>query len=191
LNPSKSEPREAAAQPAARQPNDSNGDYAAFFRATLAPLQRYLSRLIGSRDEAQDIAQDAYRRVFSVMRERAIEHPRALLYTTARHLALDELKHRSRSPFEHASVDRALCAAPGIEAMVMAREEAALLEAAIHRLPEECRAVLLLRTGEQLTHREVAARLGLTPKQAEKRLHRAVRLLHLELHAPKAERASA
>lgn len=160
------------------------GDYGGFFRATFAPLRRYLARLVGSHDEAQDIAQDAYARVYAVMRERPVEHPRALLYTTARHLAIDELKHRGRSPFAVASVDAALSPAPAIEAIVMAREEAALLAQAIERLPDECRAVLLLRLGEQLTHEEVGARLGLTKKQAEKRLHRAVRELHLAMHAP-------
>lgn len=159
-------------------------DFAAFFRTTLAPLRRYVARLIGSADEAQDIAQDAYARVYTVMQEREVKHPQALLYTTARHLAIDELKHRSRAPFEPVLAEGVPSPAPATEAIVMAREEAAMLEQAIRSLPEDCRRVLLLRTGEQLTHEEVAFRLGLTRKQAEKRMHRAVRLLHLALNPP-------
>lgn len=161
-------------------------DYGSFFRITLAPLRRYLTQLIGSHDEAQDIAQDAYAKVFTVMRERPVRHPRALLYTTARNLAIDELRHRARSPFDAAPTDTAPCTSAGIEATVMAREEADLLAQAIEQLPEPLRSVLLLRTGEHLTHEQVALRLGLTKKQAEKRLHRAVRLLHQALNTPPA-----
>ena len=184
LSPSPPESAGDPPGPVSPKPPTGTGDYGAFFRATLAPLRRYLTRLVGSREEAQDIAQDAYAKVYTAMNERAIEHPRALLYTTARHLAIDELKHRGRSPFREAPVDATPSSSPGIEAIVMAREEAVLLEHAINRLPEECRAVLLLRTGEHLTHEQVAARLGLTKKQAEKRLHRAVRLLHIAMNTP-------
>jgi hypothetical protein len=69
-------------------PSASAGDYGHFFRATLGPLRRYIARLVGSREEAQDIAQDAYAKVFTVMQDRAVAHPRALLYTTARNLAI-------------------------------------------------------------------------------------------------------
>ena len=37
-------------------------DFATLYRTTLAPLRRYLARLLGNATEAQDIAHDAYRR---------------------------------------------------------------------------------------------------------------------------------
>jgi len=179
VNPPSPEP--GATPPRASAPA---GDYGAFFRATLAPLRRYVTRLVGSREEAQDIAQDAFAKVFTVMQDRPVAHPQALLYTTARHLAIDELKHRARSPFEAgAPADMTISAAPGVEAIVMAREEAGLLEKAVAQLPGECRQVLLLRTGEHLTHEQIAQRTGLTRKQVEKRLYRAVALLHTAMQS--------
>ena len=74
-------------------------DFASFYRRTLAPLQRYLIRFTGgSHPEAQDIAHDAYARVYPQMQNREIEQPKAFLYTTARHLALDRLKHQTSIP---------------------------------------------------------------------------------------------
>lgn len=176
-DPSGPPPRPAGSIPA--------GDYGAFFRSTLAPLRRYVARLVGSREEAQDIAQSAYAKVFTVMQSRQVEHPQALLYTTARHLAIDELKHRGRSPFEAGvPTEATISGAPGIEVTVMAREEAVLLEKAIDQLPGECRSVLLLRTGEHLSHEQIAQRTGLTRKQVEKRLYRAVALLHAAMQTP-------
>ena len=34
-------------------------DFGSFYRATLAPLRRYLARMLGNPTDAQDVAQDA------------------------------------------------------------------------------------------------------------------------------------
>jgi len=159
-------------------------DFSSFYRKTLAPLRRYLARLTGNQVEAQDLAHDAYARVYPVMREKAVGHPQAFLYTTARHLALDRIKRRTRAPFQDSPMaDGELSAspAPGVEAVVMAREEWGLMEQAVAALPPGCRQVLLLRTVEQLSHDEIAQRLGLARSSVEKHLMRAVRLLHESL----------
>lgn len=158
---------------------------AGFFRSTLAPLRRYVARLVGCETEAQDIVQDAQTRVFAVMQRAEVTHPRALLYTTARHLAIDELKHRSRAPFRDRPDAAELTPGrqPGIEETVMAREEWGLLQQAIAELAPECRAVLLLRTVEGLSHGEISRRLGVPRKTVEKRLYRAIRQLHASRQA--------
>lgn len=168
-------------------------DFAGFYRRTLAPLRRYLARFTGNHTEAQDIAHDAYVRVYPAMQGKEVGHPQAFLYTTARHLALDRLKRRSRAPFlddAAASGERAASPAPGVESVVMAREEWALMEQAVAALPPGCRQVLLLRTVEQLSHDEIARRLGLARSSVEKHLMRAVRLLHESLRQNTSGRAT-
>jgi len=59
-------------------------EFSALYQATLAPLQRYLRRLLGNAPEAEDIAHDAYLRVYPVTEKESAEHPEALLYITAR-----------------------------------------------------------------------------------------------------------
>jgi RNA polymerase sigma-70 factor (ECF subfamily) len=58
-----------------------------------------------------------------------------------------------------------------------------LLEEAIAQLPEGCRAVLLLRKVELLSHREIAERLGIAVSTVEKQHARALRLLRSALPA--------
>ena len=53
------------------------------YRSTLDPLRRYLTRLLGNATEAQDVAHDAYLRVYPKMEDHTAEKPEALLYTTA------------------------------------------------------------------------------------------------------------
>lgn len=165
-------------------------DFASLYRATVAPLRRHLARILGNPAEAQDVAHDAYVRVYPVMERQAAEKPEALLYTTARRLAFNRLKRRRIAPFAPEPPADALNAspAPGVVQQVMARQELRQLEAAIAALPEGCRTVLLLRKIELLSHQEIADRLGIAISTVEKQHARALRLLRAALPADIAQR---
>ena len=160
-------------------------DFASLYRETLAPLRRYLARLLGNTAEAQDVAHDAYLRVYPNRDDARIEKPEAVLYTTARRLAINRLKRRSIAPFATSPVssDAATAETAGVAQQVMARQELRLLETALAELPEGCRTVLLLRKVELLSHREIAERLGIAISTVEKQHARALRLLRAALPA--------
>lgn len=166
-------------------PPAAQRDFAALYRSTLAPLRRYLTRLLGNTAEAQDIAHDAYLRVYPRDGRPPAEKPEALLYTAARRLAINRLKRRSISPFarEGIDVETAASSSPGVAQEVMARQELGLLQAAIAELPGGCRSVLLLRKVEHLSHQQIADRLGITVSTVEKQHARALRLLRAALPA--------
>ena len=157
----------------------------ALYRTTLAPLRRYLARLLGNDTEAQDVAHDAYLRVYPSVTQQKSERPEALLYVTARRLAINRLKRRSISPVsrEQLNDETAASSAPGVEQQVMARQELEILNQAIAGLPDGCRSVLLLRKVELLSHREIADRLGIAISTVEKQHARALRLLRAALPA--------
>ncbi|HEU5079750.1 MAG TPA: sigma-70 family RNA polymerase sigma factor [Opitutaceae bacterium] len=157
----------------------SDRDFSALYENTVAPLRRYLARLLGNNTEAEDIAHDAYLRVYSSAQQVKPEKPEALLYVTARRLAINRLKRRSISPIsrENFVPEAAPSPTPGVAQQVMAQQELALLEQAIADLPPGCRSVLLLRKVELLSHREIADRLGIAISTVEKQHARALRLL--------------
>ena len=154
-------------------------DFARLYRATLTPLRRYLARLLGNSTEAQDVAHDAYLRVYPKIQDHSAQCPEAVLYATARRLAINKLKRRSIAPFAPVAggIESAASSAPGVADEVMARQELQILERAIAQLPEGCRAVLLLRKIELLSHQEIAHRLGIAVSTVEKQHARALRLL--------------
>ena len=158
-------------------------DFATLYRSTIAPLRRYLTRLLGSSNEAQDVAHDAFVRVYPTISSQGARKPAALLYVAARRLAINRLKHRSISPVSRDAFIPEMSASdePGIQQQVIARQELDLLEEAIARLPEGCRTVLLMCKIEQLSHLEIAARLGIAVSTIEKQHARALRLLRAEL----------
>ena len=162
---------------------DPRRNFAGFYSATVAPLRRYLARLLGNSTEAQDVAHDAYLRVYPKVQDHSARSPEAVLYTTARRLAINQLKRRDISPFARgaADPDSTASSVPGVAQQVMARQEWHQLESAIAQLPEGCRAVLLLRKIELLSHHEIANRLGIAVSTVEKQHARALRLLRAAL----------
>lgn len=165
--------------------SEDRHDFTRLYRATLAPLRRYLARLLGNTSEAQDVAHDAYLRVYPMVQDQTAKCPEAVLYATARRLAINKLKRRSIAPFVPgaAALDTTASSAPGVVQEVMARQELRQLEQAIAQLPEGCRAVLLLRKIELLSHQEIADRLGIAISTVEKQHARALRLLRTGLAA--------
>ncbi len=158
-------------------------EFSTLYRATIAPLRRYLTRMLGNPSEAQDVAHDAYVRVFPAMGGGFVRKPEALLYTAARRLAINRLRRRGISPVSREAMVPETAASPGPDAAQEAilQQELELLQTAIADLPEGCRAVLLLRRIEQLSHREIADRLGIAVSTVEKQHARALRLLRESL----------
>ena len=169
----------------AEPPPQRNHDISRLYRSTVGPLRRYLSRLLRDESEAEDVAHDAFLRVMPVVERAEAQKPAALLYTTARRLAINRIKRRAHGPIASDTfiLDHRAAAQPDVAQQVMARQELAQLEAAIAALPEGCRAVLLLRKVELLSHQEIADRLGIAVSTVEKQHARALRLLRASLPA--------
>lgn len=163
-------------------------NFTSLYQATVVPLRRHLARILGNRNEAEDVAHDAYLRVYPVIEKNQAEKPEAVLYTTARRLAFNRLKRRRIAPFapEPPIEEFSASSAPGVVQQVMARQELQQLEQAMARLPEGCRAVLLLRKIELLSHQQIATRLGIAVSTVEKQHARALRLLRASLARPDA-----
>ncbi|HUR60399.1 MAG TPA: RNA polymerase sigma factor [Opitutaceae bacterium] len=162
-------------------------DFGLFYRATVAPLRRYLARMVRSQSDAEDLSHDAYQRVYRAMDKQEVHKPEAFLYTTARRLALKQIRRKQIAPVRDVGgddkvIDLAASTSPGVEQIVMARQEWARTEAAIAELPPGCRSVLLLSHREGLSHAEIGGRLGIAVSTVEKQHARALRLLRAKLH---------
>jgi RNA polymerase sigma factor (sigma-70 family) len=160
-------------------------NFGVFYRATVVPLRRFLARMVRNPNDAQDLAHDAYRRVYQAMEVRHVEKPQAFLYTTARRLALKMIRRRQISPVREAGdnvIELAPSSAPGVEEIVIARQEWERVQSAIAELPPGCRSVLQLAHRDGLSHAEIGNRLSIAVSTVEKQHARALRLLREMLH---------
>ena len=151
--------------------------FSAVYEQHAAPIFRFLARLCGRRELAEDLFQETWLRLARNARNlRADTELRAWLYTVARNL----VRSHARAALVDATGVAALARWWYLEASDAAPDEAAAaadaatrLERALGRLPLAAREVLLLVAAEGLAVDEAARLLGIKPEAARQRLHRA------------------
>ena len=163
---------------------DGEGDAADraanIYTQSYADLTRFLRRLCGDPALAEDLAQEAGMRLVAAMRQEAVAHPRAFLFHVAANLARDQLRRRVVAQ-QHADMQDEHEAAAGADQVAAVQQEVALVSNAIAALPARARAVLQLARIEGYSQKEIAARLGITPKTVENHLTRALARLTARL----------
>ena len=128
-----------------------------------APIVSYLMGLLKSREAAEDIAQDAFCRLWE---RRALLRSdgslRGFLYQVARNMAISE--HRSENVRQRALT--ALKLEPPTFAHIEMQYDglSGELKRAIRSLPERRREILILHCIHGLTYKEIARLLGIAPQ---------------------------
>jgi RNA polymerase sigma-70 factor (ECF subfamily) len=115
-------------------------------------------RLYGDPDLAEEAAQEAFLRAWQKLLSYRPEHQfRSWVYRIAINTAIDALrKRRDAANIEDLPLDSG---APGPEDTLVAAERTSLVQAAVLKLPEASRAVLVLREYEEMSYAEIAAAL--------------------------------
>jgi len=139
------------------------------------PLVRYLTRRLGDRDWADEVAQETFLRA---LRQERLTNERAWLFAVATNLVRDEARKDARRR-KHlallAEQERESAVEPEPTSVERA-EEAALARRAVESLAERDRLALLMRE-EGLDYGEIAEALGLSPGSVGTTLARARRRL--------------
>lgn len=147
-------------------------------------VYRHLSRMLGSREDALELTQDAFVRAWQALPQWQPEAAfRTWLLRIANNAALDALRRRKLVEFVplEDGFDVADTEA-GPQRQVQAAQEMQRLEASLEKLVPEHREVLLLREVEQMSYEEIGRVLSLTEGTVKSRLARA-RAALLEIHA--------
>ena len=142
------------------------GDGRAFDRLMIETQEKVVGlawRLLGSREDARDAAQEVYLRVFRHLnRFRAGQDFRGWLYRITVNVCRDAARRRRRAPVSDAAVAERGEPPEAEEALLDAERWSRLLEA-LASLPPKERAALVLRDLEGLTSEQVARVLGSRP----------------------------
>ena len=156
------------------------------------PVFHFLCRMVGNEDDANDLAQETFVRVFRARASfRTSEKFSTWLFTIAANLARNHFRWRSRHPnvsleTETGESEQTLGSTlsagepvPNEQALVTERAEA--VRAAVGKLPEDLREAVVLCEWEELSAAEAAVILEATPKAVESRLYRARQILREKL----------
>ena len=143
-----------------------------------AALMEFLQHNWRNRADLTDLRQDAYVHAYQAAQKQIPDHPRKLLFTTARNLLIDRVRHEQVIPIEAAADLEALEIAvdtPAPDRTLMARDELRRVQAALDRLPAREREAILLGRVEGLSRREIALRMGIAESAVAQYLSRGIR----------------
>ncbi len=142
-------------------------DFEKHFRRMYLPLGMYAMRIVGDADDAEDIVEDTFVRVWqSVSEGMEVANFDAFMYRSVRNRCVSFL----RSKVEHEDV----AAIPDISEEVI---DTSLRDAAVWRaiddLPEKCREIFLMSKRDGLSDAEIAEELDISIKTVKNQMTKA------------------
>jgi RNA polymerase sigma-70 factor (ECF subfamily) len=162
------------------------GDFERWMAAEQRRVSLLCLRMVQSREEADNLAQEAFLRAYESMRDGfAPDEPGKWITRIAVNACLDHLRSRRWQFWKRTrGVEEAAVAAdgaPGPEALVRAREIGARITAGLARLSDRQRSVFVLRHYEERPLEEIGEILGLDVGTVKAHLSRAVARMRREL----------
>jgi RNA polymerase sigma-70 factor (ECF subfamily) len=154
------------------------GDRSAFttlVRRYQNAVYRFILRMVGSHDEALELTQEAFMKAWQALPEwRPEAQFRTWLFSIASNTATDSLRRRKVVEFVALDEDYDV---PGEAAdpasQLQAKQRLRALDAALNRLPDDQREIVLLREIEDMSYSEISAALGISEGTVKSRLARA------------------
>ena len=163
--------------------NSSNSDQNVWFITEVQPhgpaLRAWLLARFPTLPDVDDLVQETFVRILRAHEVTPVRSARALLYVTARNLALDTVRRQKVVRFESITEKTSSFVfddGGDILAAINQQQELEILAKAIQSLPDRCRQVMTLRTSYAYTAKQIAARLRISESTVDKALAQGIRL---------------
>ena len=143
-------------------------------------------RLLRNSDEAQDLVQEVFMRLFVMEGWAAIASPRAYVLRMVRNLAIERIRRSRIIDFQRLADSEALNfadEAPDPFRAAYASDQVQRILAVLDKMPPKYRSVLIERRLDDRPISELARQSGTSASTLEKRLARAIYLLNAGLRA--------
>jgi RNA polymerase sigma-70 factor (ECF subfamily) len=174
--------RPAAAESEAARPESIEE----LFAALESPLLAYALRLLGEREPAEDVVQEAFMKLHAQFND--VREPRKWLFRAVHNMALNQRRAalkvvpmptfgEGEETVEAAAVDRE----PLPDEQIVRMEGIGLVRLSLGALDERTRAVVRMKFEEELSYKEIAERMGLTVGNVGYLLHHALKNIAAEL----------
>jgi RNA polymerase sigma factor (sigma-70 family) len=140
-------------------------------------LIRFLRQRLRVKEDAADVAQEAYIRMMQYEGSRQIQSPSSMLFRIAINVANDlGRSEQTRRVSSQCSLDglELVSDRPTPDRELSAEQDLELLYEAIERLPPKCQQVFLLSRAQRMTYPEIARHCGISVKMVEKHISHAL-----------------
>ncbi|MEL6863888.1 MAG: RNA polymerase sigma factor [Bacteroidota bacterium] len=147
--------------------------FKAIYLATIKRLRNFLYYKCGDWQRAEDLAQEAFGKLWENCQKVPVEKAKSFLYTVANNRFLNQQAHQKVVlKFEQRGHSQRSNEDP--QFLLEQEEFRQRLVEAINQLPDTQRTVFLMSRVDGLTYKEIAERLELSVKAIEKRMHKAL-----------------
>ncbi|WP_317250361.1 RNA polymerase sigma factor [Aquimarina acroporae] len=147
-----------------------------FFKSHSKLLRNYIYYKFGDLDQAEDIVQDAFIKLWNNCSKVTVDKAKSYLYTVATNLGISITRHQ-KVKFKYQDYVTQRNTDVNIESpefIALEKEYMEKLKNAIAALPERQREVFLLSRIDKKTYREIAELSGVSVKAIEKLMHKAL-----------------
>lgn len=156
--------------------------FTAFYKQYQSQLISRITRLVGCRETAADLAQEAYIRLLGHRDLSNILSLSAYLFRIGHNLAMDHQRDPANK-IEYLLLDETLpCPLLQPHEIVSLRQQCRLLLDTIASMPQGCRDVFLLRKIDGLSYSEISIRLNISEKTVQRRLVQAMLRCHRSMN---------
>jgi RNA polymerase sigma factor (sigma-70 family) len=159
--------------------DSEEAELAQLYQHTSDELRRLLVRKLGNREEAEEIAHDAYLKLCRIQHNTDIRDLRKYLFTMAFRLALNVLRKRKteRKYLDYQQLEVSDGAAGSHQSayhILLAELKLNLVRDALEELPDKTRYIFLLHRFEGLTYSMISSKLAISGKTVEYHMARAM-----------------
>lgn len=150
-------------------------DFDTFFKEHYPPLVLFAQKIVNDRMSAEDIVQDAFKKVLEADSFDKIDNSKAYFYSVVRNKSINFLRDKNKnvdiSDVENIYIEK--CADDSyLESEVHVR-----VLKAVDSLPERCRKIFWMNTIEGVTMKEIAERLDISMNTVKAQKTRALTIL--------------
>ncbi len=147
------------------------------FLACRSGLKRLVSRYLRSPQDVEDVVQEVFIRSYQVNISKKIEQPNGYMFRTARNLSLKHLDlshNRFTDAIEDLDIPEVTNGEDPVFRQVEVAEQFTIFCEAARELPEQCRKVFVMKKVYELSHDEIADRLGISVNTTNQHLAKGV-----------------
>jgi len=155
--------------------------FSAFFKSNIKALRNYLYYKFGNEERANDMAQDAFIKLWENCKSVPIDKAKSFVYTVANNATLNVIAHQKvvLNYAQNENIKTVTNETP--EYIIEEQQFKVKLEKALEKLTEKQRVTFLMNRIERKKYHEIAEIQGISVKAVEKRIHEALITLRSEI----------
>ncbi|GAA4454381.1 RNA polymerase sigma-70 factor [Nibrella saemangeumensis] len=157
--------------------------YETVFRQHYKPLCQYGYNFLKDWDDTEEVVQSVFLTIWEKRDGLEITSSlKSYLYRAVHNRCLNRIKHLAvqAEHQQHVSAEMGQAFEAPMQSL-LAGELSERLQAAIQRLPEQCRLVFTMSRFDELKYQDIADQLGISIKTVENQIGKALRILRTEL----------